>query len=119
MVLASCRVVRWRRLSEDAGPGRADAVRAALAAEDTCANAGLLLLLRAADRFHAAHSRFPGAYDRRAPWARRRPYTSLCGQRGAARGFLGAPRCLPCSCSRSRERQLLCAACGGRVRLGH
>ena len=57
-----CRVVRWRRLGE-AVAGQGDALRAALSGEDTGANAGLLLLLRAVDRFHAAHGRFPGTYD--------------------------------------------------------
>ena len=57
-----CRVVRWRRLGEAAG-GQGDALRAALSGEDTGANAGLLLLLRAVDRFHASHGRFPGTYD--------------------------------------------------------
>lgn len=57
-----CRVVRWRRLGE-AAAGQGDALRAALSGEDTGANAGLLLLLRAVDRFHAAHGRFPGTYD--------------------------------------------------------
>ena len=57
-----CRVVRWRRLGE-AAAGQGNALRAALSGEDTCANAGLLLLLRAVDLFHAAHGRFPGTYD--------------------------------------------------------
>ncbi|KAK9831545.1 hypothetical protein WJX81_007869 [Elliptochloris bilobata] len=56
-------VVRWRRLGEARGAAQGDVLRGALASEDTGANAGLLLLLRAVDRFHAAHGRFPGTYD--------------------------------------------------------
>ena len=68
------RLVRTRPLAEpDGAPSsssssssRADALRSALAAEDTTSNAGLMVLLRAADRFHGTYQRYPGVYDR---WA--------------------------------------------------
>ena len=61
--------MRCRGIAEETGAGsvRADALRAALAAEDTADNAALYLLLRAADRFHATYQRYPGAYDRWGP----------------------------------------------------
>ena len=60
-----CRVVRWRALEQVVDPSSSDssALRRALVAEDTSANACIYLLLRAVDRFHALHSRFPGCYD--------------------------------------------------------
>ena len=60
------RVVRCRTLEEETSAAgvRGEALRHALAAEDTAAAAALYVLLRAADRFHAAHQRFPGVYDR-------------------------------------------------------
>ena len=63
-----CRVVRCRTVEEETSAAgvRGEALRHALAAEDTAAAAALYVLLRAADRFHAAHQRFPGVYDR---WA--------------------------------------------------
>eukprot|EP00887_Chlorella_sp_A99_P005358 scaffold1.g5358.t1 len=64
------RLVRTRPLAGGAdsppstsGGGRADALRGALAGEDTAANAGLWVLLNASDRFHATYQRFPGVYD--------------------------------------------------------
>lgn len=59
------RWVRWRSIAEEVDPSRVDApaLRRALGAEDTGANACLYLLLRAVDRFHALHSRFPGCYQ--------------------------------------------------------
>ncbi|KAK9798117.1 hypothetical protein WJX73_000766 [Symbiochloris irregularis] len=59
------RVVRWRRLAQEVAPGTCDAaaLRQALGDEDTAANACLYLLLRAVDRFHTLHARFPGCYD--------------------------------------------------------
>lgn len=42
---------------------RSDALRQALGAEDTVANASLYLLLRAVDRFHSTYHRFPGTFD--------------------------------------------------------
>lgn len=62
---------------------RTDALRAALAAEDTSDNAVLYLLLRAADRFHATYQRYPGAYDRRVG----------CGA-GCEAGCCGAGGCM-------------------------
>ena len=67
-----CWLVRCRALSEEtaaagtggAGGCRADALRSALAGEDTAANAALYVLLRAADRFHETYQRYPGTYDR-------------------------------------------------------
>lgn len=61
-----CRVVRWRELAQEIDPKQANsaAIRQALAAEDQQTNSCLYLLLRAVDRFHALHSRFPGCYDR-------------------------------------------------------
>jgi amyloid beta precursor protein binding protein 1 len=64
-------VVRYAPLSAevgagcgDAGSARGAALARALQAEDAQrANAVLYVLLRAADRFAAAHGRFPGAYD--------------------------------------------------------
>lgn len=59
------RLVRCRSLSEEVEPSscRVDALRSALAAEDSAGNAALYVLLRAADRFHATYQRFPGSYD--------------------------------------------------------
>ena len=59
------RVVRWRRIAQEVGPGECNssALRQALGAEDQVTNACIYLLLRAVDRFHALHSRFPGSYD--------------------------------------------------------
>ena len=54
------RVVRCRPLDQSMN---ADALRAALAAEDTSANASLLILLRAVDRFIRQYQRYPGQYD--------------------------------------------------------
>ena len=74
-----CSIVRCRSLEEETEPDscRGEALRGALAAEDTAANAALYLLLRAADRFHATYQRYPGTFDR---W----------GSRGAGGGGLGA-----------------------------
>ena len=62
---STCRVVRYRSLAEEfeAGSCRSDALRQVLAAEDTAANAGLYVLLRAVDRFYRQHHRYPGAVD--------------------------------------------------------
>ena len=62
----SDRVVRWRPLAEEAkAEGQlSEAMKQALAGEDTAANAGLYLLLRSVDRFHATYNRFPGSFDR-------------------------------------------------------
>ena len=63
----SCpRLVRWRSLAEEteAGSCRGEALRSALAAEDTADNAALYVLLRAADRFYETYQRYPGAYDK-------------------------------------------------------
>ncbi|PSC68884.1 NEDD8-activating enzyme E1 regulatory subunit [Micractinium conductrix] len=59
------RIVRCRSLEEETEPDscRGEALRGALAAEDTAANAALYLLLRAADRFHATYQRYPGTFD--------------------------------------------------------
>ncbi|CAL8467774.1 g7312 [Coccomyxa elongata] len=59
------RVVRYRTLKEELqlDTVRSDALRQALAAEDTQANASLYLLLRAVDRFHSTYNRFPGTFD--------------------------------------------------------
>jgi hypothetical protein len=56
--------VRYRPLSEEVAPdsSRLHVLREALAAEDSSANAGLYVLLRAADRFHRTSKRFPGAF---------------------------------------------------------
>lgn len=54
------RVVRCRPLDQGM---TADALRAALAAEDTSANASLLILLRAVDKFLGQYQRYPGQYD--------------------------------------------------------
>ncbi|KAI8465712.1 MAG: hypothetical protein J3K34DRAFT_436030 [Monoraphidium minutum] len=59
------RVVRYRPLSEEVNPetARGEALAAALSEEGSAANASLYVLLRAADRFHATHSRFPGVLE--------------------------------------------------------
>lgn len=59
------RVVRWRRLAQEVAPGSCEAavLRQALSSEDMAANACIYLLLRAVDRFHSVHARFPGCYD--------------------------------------------------------
>ncbi|KAA6425651.1 MAG: NEDD8-activating enzyme E1 regulatory subunit-like [Trebouxia sp. A1-2] len=58
-------VVRYRTLEEEfTGTScKSDALRQALAAEDTVTNASLYILLRAADRFYSKHHRYPGLYD--------------------------------------------------------
>lgn len=58
-------MVRYRTLKEELQLDivRSDALRQALAAEDTQANASLYLLLRAVDRFHSTYNRFPGTFD--------------------------------------------------------
>ena len=58
--------MRCRSLQEETEPSscRADALRQALTAEDSAANAALYLLLRAADRFHQTYQRYPGSFDR-------------------------------------------------------
>lgn len=63
------RVVRCRSLGEETSSSgvRSGALRQALGAEDTAANAGLYLLLRAVDRFCLTYQRYPGVYDR---WGR-------------------------------------------------
>ena len=63
--MGSCRVVRYRTLEEEfTGTScKSDALRQALAAEDTVTNASLYILLRAADRFYSKHHRYPGLYD--------------------------------------------------------
>lgn len=60
-----CRVVRYRSLKEQfAGSScKSDALRQALAAEDSMTNASLYILLRAADRFSSTHHRYPGCFD--------------------------------------------------------
>ena len=57
------RVVRWRCLRDECAQPHSEELRACLGSEDGAANAALYLLLRAVDRFHAAHNRFPGAFD--------------------------------------------------------
>lgn len=60
------RVVRCAPLSAQGCPttSKADALRAAMAAEDTATNATLYVLLRAVDRFHGVNQRYPGTYDK-------------------------------------------------------
>ena len=60
-----CRVVRYRSLQEEftGSSCRSDALRQALTAEDSMANASLYVLLRAADRFNSKHHHYPGLYD--------------------------------------------------------
>lgn len=41
-----------------------ESLKLAIEQEDTKNNAALYILLRAADRFHAANNRFPGSLDR-------------------------------------------------------
>ena len=57
--------MRYRTLEEElqAETVRSSALRQALAAEDTTANASLYLLLRAVDRFQGTYHRFPGTFD--------------------------------------------------------
>ncbi len=64
-ILCLGRVVRYRTLEEElrAETVRSGALRQALAAEDTVANASLYLLLRAVDRFQGTYHRFPGTFD--------------------------------------------------------
>ncbi len=57
------RVVRYRALADEFGAAHSIALRQALCAEDSMANAGLYVLLRAVDRFHETHQRFPGSFD--------------------------------------------------------
>ena len=57
------RVVRWRSLREECTQPHSEDLRACLGSEEGAANAALYLLLRAVDRFHAAHNRFPGTFD--------------------------------------------------------
>ncbi len=56
---------RYRSLSQETSAEgcRSSALQQALAEEHTAANASLYVLLRAADRFHAAHGRYPGSFD--------------------------------------------------------
>ena len=61
--LLSCRVVRYKALAHECRGVGSSALRQALSAEDTMANAGLYVLLRAVDRFHDTHQRFPGSFD--------------------------------------------------------
>ena len=61
--LVLCRVVRFPLMASAGSPAAAQALRNALGAEDTSLNAGAALLLRAVDRFHLAHSRYPGHQD--------------------------------------------------------
>ena len=63
MFVILCRVVRYRALADEFGAAHSTALRQALSAEDSMANAGLYVLLRAADRFHETHQRFPGSFD--------------------------------------------------------
>lgn len=60
------RVVRYRTLKEEvhADTARSNALRQALAAEDTLVNASLYMLLRAVDRFSETFHRFPGTFER-------------------------------------------------------
>jgi len=62
-------MVRYCSLEEEVKGGghRSDALRSALEREDTKNDAGLYLLLRAADRFHTTSHRFPGSFDRSLP----------------------------------------------------
>jgi len=61
------RVVRSRPLGETAAGnpwlGVGDALRTALLSEDSSRDTSLHVLLRAADRFHQNHQRFPGMFD--------------------------------------------------------
>jgi hypothetical protein len=59
-------VVRYPSLEDEVRGGghRCDALRTVLEREDTKNDAGLYLLLRAADRFHATNNRFPGSFER-------------------------------------------------------
>lgn len=54
------RVVRTPPAARGVPP---DALRGALGAEDTAADASLLVLLRAVDRFQGQHQRLPGRFD--------------------------------------------------------
>jgi hypothetical protein len=56
-------VVRWRSLRQECAGPAAEELRAALGSEEGVGNAGLYLLLRAIDRFAAAHQRFPGTFE--------------------------------------------------------
>ena len=64
-MLLLLRVVRYRSLQEECTGSscRSDALRQALTAEDSTTNASLYILLRAADRFHSKHHRYPGSFD--------------------------------------------------------
>ena len=57
--------MRCRSLEEESSPSscHGGALRQALAAEDTAANASLYVLLRAVDRFHQTYQRYPGTFD--------------------------------------------------------
>jgi hypothetical protein len=82
-------VVRCRSLAEETSPGscRGEALRAALAAEDSAAAASLYVLLRAADRFHATYQRYPGCFDR---WGHRAGGGGARVGRGGMRLAVGA-----------------------------
>jgi hypothetical protein len=56
---------RYRSLSQETSAEgcRSSALQQALAEEHTAANASLYVLLRATDRFHIAHGRYPGSFD--------------------------------------------------------
>ena len=97
-----CRVVRWASLREEAAGerGHGAALRAALAGEDTAVNAALYLLLRAADRFHAAHNRFPGTFAgcARRPCDAHPGAAHFCDERSSVKvqGVPGLAMCLTC-----------------------
>lgn len=57
------RIVRPRPLSREVSSSCcADALKSALNNEETAVNAGFYVLLRAVDKFHSNHQRFPGVY---------------------------------------------------------
>ncbi len=98
-------MVRYRTIKEEVHPDtvRSDALRQALAAEDTLVNASLYLLLRAVDRFYAIFNRFPGTFKR---WARLAS-ECICVLNGVmiCRDCTG-PKCEPCK----HGRQMFAAA---------
>ena len=62
---ATCRLVRFRALSEEfGGDCKHQVLRQALSGEDTATNATLYILMRAVDRFYETHKHFPGTFDR-------------------------------------------------------
>ena len=59
----ACRVVRFPTIASGGSPAAVQTLRNALSAEDSALNAGAALLLRAVDRFHRQHGRYPGSED--------------------------------------------------------